>query len=53
MFNNNNLLSIEAAGLLPFDGCNVGAAEAYSFELNEGLIVTIYTDGTPAEYYLK
>lgn len=51
MFANNDLLSLEAAGLLPFDGCNVGSCEAFCFDLNAGLIVTVYTDSTPAEYY--
>lgn len=51
MFANNNITSIEAAGLFPFDGCNIGTGEAFSYELNPGLFVTLYTDGTPAEYY--
>ena len=52
MFRNDNLNSLQGAGLEAFDGANVGTAEAYSFELNIGLIVTVYTDETPAEFYL-
>lgn len=47
MFENNKYLSLLSAGLDPFDG----DGEAFAFELNPGLCVTVYLDGTPAEYY--
>ena len=51
MIQTNNYNSLIVAGLAPFDGCNFGTAEAFCFELNNGLTVTVYTDNTPAEYY--
>lgn len=47
MFINNNMQSIEAAGLQPFDG----DGEAFAYKLNPGYCVTVYIDGTPAEFY--